>query len=167
MEAVSYIILIGSTLLIVSVLTSYLALRVGAPLLLIFLGIGLLAGEDGIGHISFNDAGSAFLIGSMALAVILFESGFDTKLASYKAAAWPAMTLATVGVAVTTGVVGIAAHYLMGLAWGRLCWSGRRAAPPTRRRSSSCCASAASRCATASAPPWKSNWAATTRSPSW
>ena len=76
MEAVSYIILIGSTLLIVSVLTSYLALRVGAPLLLIFLGIGLMAGEDGIGQISFNDAGSAFLIGSMALAVILFESGF-------------------------------------------------------------------------------------------
>jgi cell volume regulation protein A len=117
MEAVSYIILIGSTLLIVSVLTSYLALRIGAPLLLIFLGIGLLAGEDGIGRIAFNDAGSAFLIGSMALAVILFESGFDTKLASYRAAAWPAMTLATVGVAVTTAVVGVAAHYLMNLGW--------------------------------------------------
>ncbi|PWC37582.1 potassium/proton antiporter [Azospirillum sp. TSO35-2] len=117
MEAVSYIILIGSTLLIASVLTSYLALRVGAPLLLIFLGIGLLAGEDGIGKISFNDPESAFLIGSMALAVILFESGFDTKLSSYKAAAWPAMTLATLGVAITTGVVGAGAHFLMDLNW--------------------------------------------------
>ncbi len=117
MEAVSYIILIGSTLLIASVLTSYLALRIGTPLLLIFLGIGLLAGEDGIGRISFNDPQTAFLIGSMALAVILFESGFDTKLSSYRAAAWPAMTLATVGVGVTTGVIGAAAHYLMNLPW--------------------------------------------------
>ncbi|MGF7177116.1 potassium/proton antiporter [Azospirillum doebereinerae] len=117
MDAVSYIILIGSTLLIVSILTSYLALRIGTPLLLIFLGIGLLAGEDGIGKISFNDPQSAFLIGSMALAVILFESGFDTKLSSYKAAAWPAMTLATLGVAITTGVIGLAAHHLMNLPW--------------------------------------------------
>ncbi|MBP2227260.1 cell volume regulation protein A [Azospirillum agricola] len=117
MEAVSYIILIGSTLLIASILTSYLALRIGTPLLLIFLGIGLLAGEDGIGHIAFNDPQSAFLIGSMALAVILFESGFDTKLSSYRAAAWPAMSLATVGVAVTTGVIGVAAHHLMKLPW--------------------------------------------------
>ncbi|MBP2303120.1 potassium/proton antiporter [Azospirillum picis] len=117
MEAVSYIILIGSSLLIASVLTSYLALRVGAPLLLIFLGIGLLAGEDGIGGISFNDPQAAFLIGSMALAVILFESGFDTKLASYKAAAGPALSLATLGVTVTTGVVGLGAHSLLGLGW--------------------------------------------------
>jgi potassium/hydrogen antiporter len=117
MEAVSYIILIGSTLLIASVLTSYLALRIGAPLLLIFLGVGLLAGEDGIGRITFNDPQTAFLIGSMALAVILFESGFDTKLSSYKAAAWPAMTLATIGVGITTGVIGAAAHYLMDLPW--------------------------------------------------
>lgn len=117
MEAASYIILIGSSLLIASILTSYLALRVGTPLLLIFLAVGLLAGEDGIGGIRFNDAESAFLIGSMALAVILFESGFDTKLSSYRAAAWPAMALATFGVAITTGVVGAASHYLLDLPW--------------------------------------------------
>lgn len=117
MEATSTIILIGSTLLIASILTSYLALRIGTPLLLIFLSVGLLAGEDGIGGIHFNDADGAFLIGSIALAVILFESGLDTKLASYRAAAWPALTLATVGVALTTGVVGAAAHELLGLPW--------------------------------------------------
>ena len=117
MEAASYIILIGSSLLIVSILTSYLALRIGTPLLLIFLAVGLLAGEDGIGGISFNDPGNAFLIGSMALAVILFESGLDTKLSSYRAAAWPALSLATFGVAITTGVVGTAAHHLLGLPW--------------------------------------------------
>lgn len=117
MEATSYIILIGSTLLIASILTSYLALRIGTPLLLIFLSVGILAGEDGIGGIQFNDLGSAFLIGSIALAVILFESGLDTKLSSYKAAAWPALTLATAGVALTTSVIGVAAHYLLDLEW--------------------------------------------------
>ncbi|WP_207462738.1 potassium/proton antiporter [Azospirillum sp. SYSU D00513] len=117
MEATSYVILIGSILLIASVLTSFLALRVGTPLLLIFLSVGLLAGEDGIGRIAYNDADSAFLIGSLALAVILFESGFDTKLSSYRAAAWPALTLATLGVGVTTIVVGVAAHHLLGLPW--------------------------------------------------
>ncbi|UKJ75844.1 potassium/proton antiporter [Azospirillum brasilense] len=117
METASTIILIGSSLLIVSILTSYLALRIGTPLLLIFLGVGLFAGVDGIGGISFNDADSAFLIGSIALAVILFESGLDTKLSSYRAAAWPALSLATFGVAITSGVIGVAAHFLLGLPW--------------------------------------------------
>ncbi|WP_051340225.1 potassium/proton antiporter [Azospirillum halopraeferens] len=117
MEAASYFILVGSTLLIASILTSYVAMRVGTPLLLIFLAVGLLAGEDGIGRIYFSDAPMAFLIGSIALAVILFESGFDTPIHSYRTAAWPALTLATVGVALTTGIVGVAAHWLLGLGW--------------------------------------------------
>lgn len=117
MEATSTIILIGSTLLIASILTSVVALRFGTPLLLIFLAVGLLAGQDGIGGIPFNDAPSTFLIGSAALAVILFESGFDTRIQSYRTAAWPALTLATVGVAITTGVIGVAAHHLLALPW--------------------------------------------------
>ncbi|WP_448187675.1 potassium/proton antiporter [Azospirillum sp. sgz301742] len=117
MEESSSIILIGSTLLIASILTSVVALRFGTPLLLIFLGVGLLAGQDGIGGIPFNDAPGTFLIGSVALAVILFESGFDTRLQSYRTAAWPALTLATLGVGVTTGVIGVAAHYLLALPW--------------------------------------------------
>ncbi|MGQ9371073.1 potassium/proton antiporter [Azospirillum sp. ST 5-10] len=117
METASYIILVGSTLLIASILTSYVAMRLGAPLLLIFLAVGLLAGEDGIGRIYFNDAPTAFLIGSIALAVILFESGFDTPVHSYRTAAWPALTLASAGVALTTGIVGAAAHVLLDLSW--------------------------------------------------
>jgi len=117
MEATSTIILIGSTLLIASILTSVVALRFGTPLLLIFLAIGLLAGQDGIGGIPFNDARGTFLIGSAALAIILFESGFDTRLQSYRAAAWPALSLATLGVAITTGVIAVAAHYLLALPW--------------------------------------------------
>lgn len=117
MDQASTIILIGSTLLIASILTSVVALRFGTPLLLIFLGVGLLAGQDGIGGIWFNDAPGTFLIGSVALAVILFESGFDTRIQSYRTAAWPALTLATLGVAVTTAVIGVAAHSLLGLPW--------------------------------------------------
>ncbi len=117
MEASSTIILIGSVLLTASILTSVVALRFGTSLLLIFLAVGLLAGQDGIGGIPFNDAPTTFLIGSAALAIILFESGFDTRLQSYRAAAWPALTLATLGVLVTTGIIGVAAHYLLALPW--------------------------------------------------
>lgn len=67
-------VLIGSGLVMASALTSTLAFRFGAPLLLIFLMVGLLAGEDGLG-IRYDDAASAYLIGSLALAIILFDSG--------------------------------------------------------------------------------------------
>lgn len=117
MEASSTVILIGSGLLVVSILTSVAAMRIGAPLLLIFLGVGLLAGEDGLAGIKFSDAETAYLIGSAALAVILFESGFDTRIQSYRAAAWPALTLATLGVLITAGLAGTAARYLLGLSW--------------------------------------------------
>jgi cell volume regulation protein A len=117
MEWVSTIVLVGSSLLVVSILTSYAAMRIGTPLLLIFLAVGLVAGPDGIGGISFNNPDAAFLIGSVALAVILFESGLDTRVSSYRLAAWPALTLATLGVAVTTLMVGGATHVMLGLGW--------------------------------------------------
>ncbi|WP_137388135.1 potassium/proton antiporter [Rhodoligotrophos defluvii] len=108
--------LVASGLVLASVITSALAFRFGAPLLLVFLGIGLLAGEDGLG-ITYDDANSAYLIGSLALAIILFDSGFDTKLRSFRQAAAPAITLATLGVALTAGLVGVAARYAFGLPW--------------------------------------------------
>ncbi|WP_207478568.1 potassium/proton antiporter [Arenibaculum pallidiluteum] len=117
MEVTSSLILIGAALLLISVFTSLVSLRFGTPLLLVFLAVGLLAGEDGPGGIVFNDAGAAFLIGNVALALILFESGFDTSFASYRLAAAPALTLATLGVFVTTGLIGVAAVYLLGIGW--------------------------------------------------
>ena len=75
--------------------TTVLAYRFGAPLLLLFLGLGLLVGEDGLG-LKFNDASLAYLVGSLALAVILFDSGFRTRFTSFKVAALPAAVLATV-----------------------------------------------------------------------
>lgn len=117
MHDVDLIILVCAGLTVVSVLTSVIAFRVGAPLLLLFLAIGLVAGENGPGGIVFNDAPLAYLIGSAALAVILFDSGFHTRLASYRHAAAPAITLATAGVAGTVAIVAVAGHALLHLGW--------------------------------------------------
>lgn len=92
------------------------AFRFGAPLLLVFLFVGLAAGEDGLG-LQFSDAGSAYFVGSLALAVILFDSGFGTSIKSFRQAAGPAITLATAGVLVTAALVGLAAYLLLGLGW--------------------------------------------------
>ncbi|WP_119677659.1 potassium/proton antiporter [Indioceanicola profundi] len=116
-DAVNFAILIGAGLIVVSVFTSLISQRLGAPLLLIFLGIGLLAGEDGLLGIDFDDGSAAYFIGSLALAIILFDSGFETRLQSYRLAAAPALTLATVGVVFTAGLLGAAAHVLIGLDW--------------------------------------------------
>ena len=114
-DAVNVAILIGASLIVLSTFTSLISQRIGAPLLLVFLGIGLLAGEDGLLGIQFDSGGSAYFIGSLALAIILFDSGFDTPLRSYRLAAAPALTLATFGVVLTAGFVGLTAHLLFGL----------------------------------------------------
>lgn len=110
------LILVGAGLIVISVFTSLVAFRFGAPLLLIFLGIGLLAGSDGLG-IEYSDFHSAYLVGSLALAVILFDSGFGTSLKAFRQAAAPALVLATVGVVLTTLIVGGAARLVLGLSW--------------------------------------------------
>ena len=115
-ETLFIAILIGAGLLVVSILTSLVAYRVGAPLLLIFLAVGLIAGEDGIGLL-FDDADAAFFVGSIALAIILFDSGFGTSWTTFRAAAWPAIVLATFGVALTAALLSIAAYFLLGLPW--------------------------------------------------
>jgi cell volume regulation protein A len=108
-----------AAIVVVSVLSTIFSFRAGAPILLVFLGVGFLAGEDGIGRIAFDDAEAAFKIGSIALALILFDSGFSTPLRSFKAAAAPAVTLATVGVLLTSLLVALAAHWLLPLDWGQ------------------------------------------------
>ncbi|ABC21880.1 sodium/hydrogen exchanger [Rhodospirillum rubrum ATCC 11170] len=117
MDTMFLAILIGAGLIGISVVTSLISFRVGAPLLLVFLGVGLLAGQDGIGGIVFNDSGTAYFIGSLALAVILFDSGFSTRLQTFRLAAAPSIVLATLGVALTTALVAIPSHSLLGLSW--------------------------------------------------
>ena len=95
------LILVGGVLGLLSILAGLVSRRVGAPMLLVFLGLGMLAGEDGVLGIPYGDFSSAYLIGSVALAVILFEGGLKTPVAMFRLAFWPAAVLATVGVAAT------------------------------------------------------------------
>jgi cell volume regulation protein A len=115
-DALNIAILIGSVLVATAAFTSLLSLRFGAPLLLIFLLIGLFAGEDGLG-IEFDNLAAAYFIGSVALAIILFDAGYATKLATLHVAGLPALILATAGVLITALVVGLAAQLLLGFSW--------------------------------------------------
>jgi len=116
-DMVSLAIAMGAGLIVISILTSLISFRIGAPLLLVFLVVGLLAGEDGIGGIPFQDASAAYFIGSVALAVILFDSGYGTQWRSFRLAATPALTLASVGVLLTALVLAVPAKFLLGLNW--------------------------------------------------
>ena len=115
-EGMYLITLVGTLLVLAAAFSSLLAFRFGAPLLLVFLGIGLVAGVDGLG-IDFSNASVAYFIGSLALAVILFDSGFGTSIQSFRQAAAPSIMLATVGVVLTTAVLGAAAYYLLDFNW--------------------------------------------------
>ena len=108
-------LLIGAALVIVGVFSSLIASRFGAPLLLVFLVIGMLAGEDGPGGIHFDDYQLTYLVGSGALAVILFDGGLRTRLSSFRGTLYPAVLLATVGVIVTALIVGVAAWFTLGI----------------------------------------------------
>ncbi|MBL8629437.1 MAG: potassium/proton antiporter [Rhodospirillaceae bacterium] len=111
------LLLFGALLLLLGIVSSLIARRFGAPLLLIFLVIGMLAGEDGPGGVVFNDYRLTYLIGSMALAIILFDGGLRTRLTHLKGTIAPATTLATLGVIFTSAIVGVAAVVLLQLNW--------------------------------------------------
>ena len=100
------LILLGGMLGLLSILAGLISRRVGAPMLLVFLALGMLAGEDGPLGIPYGDFTSAYLIGSVALAVILFEGGLKTPASMLRLAFWPALTLATIGVAMTAMIMG-------------------------------------------------------------
>jgi cell volume regulation protein A len=116
LESMYLAILIGAGLAMAAVFTSWFAYRFGAPILLIFLAVGLIAGEDGLG-LEFDNASAAYFLGSVALAIVLFDSGFGTKISVFRQAALPAIVLATAGVVLTTGLLGLAAHFVFGLPW--------------------------------------------------
>jgi cell volume regulation protein A len=110
-------IFVGALLLVVSIVASDISARLGAPLLLVFIALGMLAGEDGPGGIHFDDFEIAYVIGTLALAVIIFDGGMRTKRELFRVTLWPAASLATVGVLVTALLVGIFAGWVLGLKW--------------------------------------------------
>ncbi|HEX7777039.1 MAG TPA: potassium/proton antiporter [Parvibaculum sp.] len=117
MDFANQIILVAAALITFSIFAGVLSSRIGAPLLLVFLAFGMLAGEDGIGGIAFQDFRLAYLVGSVALALILFDGGLRTTREDFSLALVPAVLLATVGVAVTAGIAGVAAHYALDYDW--------------------------------------------------
>jgi potassium/hydrogen antiporter len=117
LDSVSLAILLGSLLVLAGILSSLIALRFGAPLLLVFLLLGMLAGEGGPGGIKFDDVGAAYTVGSIALALILFDGGLRTRLASLRNVLAPAVTLATVGVLITALLTAPVAKFVLGIGW--------------------------------------------------
>src|ERR1700740_1081137 len=109
------LILLGGALGLLSIIAGLISRRVGAPMLLVFLALGMLAGEDGLLGIPYDDFTSAYLIGSVALAVILFEGGLKTPVSMLRLAFWPAAGLGTIGVALTAAILGIFVSLVDGL----------------------------------------------------
>ena len=110
-------ILLGALLVLVSILLGQFTAKTGFPMLLIFLVIGMLAGEDGPGRVEFNDYALSFWLGNIALAVILLAGGLSTQFSMFRVALKPAAMLATLGVLLTCGMLTLAGHFLMGLSW--------------------------------------------------
>jgi cell volume regulation protein A len=115
MDAAHELIAVGGALGVLSILAGLLSGRLGAPVLLVFLVLGMLAGEDGPGGIPYTDFSSAYLIGSIALAVILLEGGLKTHVSMLRLALWPALALAVVGVGISAAVVAGAVMVVAGI----------------------------------------------------
>jgi cell volume regulation protein A len=115
LDTVSITILLGALLVMAGIMSSLVALRFGAPLLLAFLGVGLLAGEGGPGGIKFDDVGAAFTVGSVALGLILFDGGLRTRYSTFRSVLGPAGMLATAGVLITAALTAPMAWLTLGL----------------------------------------------------
>lgn len=115
MFAIDQLILLAAILILFGIVSSKLSARLGLPMLVLFLLTGMLAGENGIGGITFDNPVAAHALGTLALAMILFDGGLQTPFASIKLVWKPASVLATLGVLVTAAITGLAAAYILDL----------------------------------------------------
>lgn len=113
MDALNQLIFLGGALFLVSILATTLSPRMGMPLLLVFLIIGMLVGEDGILGIQFENVETAYFIGNIALAIILFDGGLRTEISLFRVGLRPALSLATLGVVLTVVVFGLFASWIL------------------------------------------------------
>jgi cell volume regulation protein A len=117
LDAISISILLGALLVLAGIMSSVVAMRFGGPLLLVFLLLGILAGEAGPGGLEFSDVGTAYGVGSIALAIILFDGGLRTRFAIFRSVLAPALTLATAGVLLTAILTAPVTAFLFDLRW--------------------------------------------------
>lgn len=117
MFSTDYFILLLAFLLILGVLTTKFSSRIGVPALVLFIAVGMLVGSDGLGFIYFDNATLAQLIGMIALVIILFEGGLQTKWTTVKPVITPSLSLATLGVFLTTAIVALAAKLILDVTW--------------------------------------------------
>lgn len=114
--ATAAVIALFGVLLTISALMTGTLNRLGVPVVLLFLGLGMLAGSEGVGGLAFDNADFAFRFGTVALVLILLDGGLNTRWSSIRSAAAPAGILATLGVAGTAAVVALGG-WLLGLEW--------------------------------------------------
>ena len=115
MFVVDRIVLVAAILLLLGIASSKFSARLGLPVLVLFLVVGMLAGSEGIGGVEFDNFPLAHGIGTVALGVILFDGGLRTPISSIRIAWKPAFLLATVGVLGTSLITGFAASWLLGI----------------------------------------------------
>lgn len=115
MFTIDRMLLLAALLLLIGIASSGFSSRVGLPGLVLFIAVGMLAGSEGIGGIAFEDYTLAHGMGTVALAIILFDGGLRTSLASVRSVLWPALLLATLGVLLTAAITGYAAHLILGI----------------------------------------------------
>lgn len=117
MDNAATVILLFSLLMLVAIVSSTIGPRLGMPVLLLYLVMGMLLGEDGPVGIRYDDVFGSYLVGSAALAVILFDGGLRTDRQSFRVGLRPALSLATLGVVVTAAVTCVAARWALGTGW--------------------------------------------------
>jgi cell volume regulation protein A len=115
MFLIDALILMSGVLLVLGIASSKLSARLGMPVLVMFLVVGMLAGSEGIGGVEFENYRLTHAIGTLALVMILFDGGLGTSLGSIRVAWKPSLLLATVGVLVTAAITGLAASWILGI----------------------------------------------------